>query len=326
MRVPGPGLLLRAQGARWLGLAPRPGTTVAWHRPRVPWGLAAVFLGPTLVLYFGFTIYPLFRTFYNSFFVLPTVNVEQFVGLRNFRQIFTADDVVWPAVQHTLIWSAGSSLLEIPLGLLLALALYARVPGERLFRLAWFAPMLLSYVVVGPIWLWMYNYDWGPIDSALRALGLGGLARPWLGDLGTALPALIVVTTWMFVGFNMVVFLAALHSLPAAVVEAAYIDGAGWWRTVRSIIVPLVRPTAAALTVLCVIGKMKQFALVYVMTQGGPLWATETVATYIIKRAFQWKTVDMGYPSAVATLWFLATLAVTLVLIRVLHRRQPLEF
>jgi multiple sugar transport system permease protein/raffinose/stachyose/melibiose transport system permease protein len=321
--------LLKAQGAwttKWLGLAPRPTAKVTRRKPRVSWGLGAVFLGPTLLLYFGLTIYPLFRTFYNSFFVLPTVNVEKFVGLENFRQVFAGDDVIWLAVQHSLIWSIGSSLLEIPIAFLLALALYARVPGERVFRLAWFAPMLLSYVVVGPIWLWIYDYDWGPIDVALRAVGLGRLAHPWLGNLTTALPALIVVTTWMFVGFNMVVFLAALHSLPAAVIEAAYIDGAGWWRTVRFIMVPLVWSTAAALTVLCVIGKMKQFALVYVMTKGGPLWSTETVATYIIKRAFQWKTVDLGYPSAVATLWFLATLIVTLVLIRLFHRRQQLEF
>lgn len=299
--------------------------TVARRRPPVPWGLAAVFLGPTLILYLTFTVYPLFRTFYNSLFVLPTVNVEQFVGLENFRQIFTTDTVIGPAVQHTLTWSVCSALLEIPLAFLLALGLYARVPGERIFRLAWFAPMLLSYVVVGPIWLWIYNYDWGPIDSALRVVGLGGLARPWLGNLTTALPALIVVTTWMFSGFNMVVFLAALHSLSTEVIEAAYIDGAGWWRTVGSIIVPLVWPTAAALTVLCVIGKMKQFALVYVMTQGGPLWATETVATYVIKRAFQWKTVDLGYPSAVATVWFLATLLLTLVLVQVFQRRPGHE-
>lgn len=293
--------------------------------PPVPWGLAVIFLGPTLLLYLAFTVYPLFRTFYNSFFVLPTVDVEKFVGLDNFRQIVTGDTVIWPAVQHTLFWALCSALLEIPIAFLLALALYARVPGGRLFRLAWFAPMLLSYVVVGPVWLWIYNYDWGPIDGALRAVGLGALARPWLGDLSTALPALVVVTTWMFVGFNMVVFLAALHSLPAELIEAAYIDGAGWWRTVGAIMLPLVWPTVVALTVLCVIGKMKQFALVYVMTQGGPLWSTETVATYVIKRAFQWKTVDLGYPSALATLWFLATLAVTLLLVVTFQRRPHHE-
>ena len=307
------------------GLAPVR-ATVARSSPPVPWGLGAVFLGPTLLLYLAFTVYPLVRTFYNSLFVLPTVDVEKFVGLENFRQIFTADTVIGPAVQHTLVWSICSALLEIPIAFLLALGLYARVPGERIFRLAWFAPMLLSYVVVGPIWLWIYNYDWGPIDVALRGIGLGGVARPWLGDLSTALPALIVVTTWMFVGFNMVVFLAALHSLSTEVIEAAYIDGAGWWRTVGSIMVPLVWPTAAALTVLCVIGKMRQFALVYVMTQGGPLWSTETVATYVIKRAFQWKTVDLGYPSALATLWFLATLVITLLLVQVFQRRPRHEF
>src|SRR5437588_835813 len=169
--------------------------TSARRRPPVPRGLAVIFLGPTLLLYLVFTVYPLLRTFYNSLFVLPTVDVEQFVGLENFRLIFTSDSVIWPAVRHTLSWSVCSAFLEIPIAFLLALALYARVPGERVFRLAWFAPMLLSYVVVGPIWQWIYNYDWGPIDAALRFAGLGGVARPWLGNLSTALATLWFLAT-----------------------------------------------------------------------------------------------------------------------------------
>jgi raffinose/stachyose/melibiose transport system permease protein len=217
-------------------------------------------------------------------------------------------------------------VLEIPIAFLLALALFAKVPGARFFRVAWFAPVLLSYVVVGPIWMWIYNHEWGAVNVALRAVGLGTLARPWLGDLTTALPALIVVTTWMFVGFYMVVLLAALSSVPASVLEAAWMDGAGWWRSVWTILIPLIRPTIANLIVLCVIGKLKQFALVWVMTNGGPLWATETVATYVIKRAFEWKTLDLGYPSAVATLWLTVMFAITILLMRMLQRREQLEF
>ncbi len=293
---------------------------------RVRWALAATFLGPALLLHLGFTLYPMLRTLYNSFFVVPTVDEQAFVGLQNFRDIFSADDVIWQAVRHSVLWATVSPLVEIPIAFLLALALFARVPGARFFRVAWFAPVLLSYVVVGPVWMWIYNHEWGAVNVTLRALGLGGLARPWLGDLATALPALIAVTTWMFVGFYMVVLLAALSSLPTSVLEAAWIDGAGWWRSVWAIMIPLVRPTIANLVVLSVIGKLKQFALVWVMTNGGPFWATETVATYIVKRAFEWKTLDLGYPSAVATLWLVVMLVVTVALMRVLHRREQLEF
>jgi len=292
---------------------------------RTSWPTLMLFLAPALLVYAALTAYPVVRTFYNSFFIINDIASSDFVGLAHFAEVFR-DATFLAAVRNTAIWSTVAPFLDVITGLLLALCLYAGVPFARFLRVAWFTPVLLSYVVVGIMWVWIYNYDWGPIDVALRVVGLGGLARPWLGNLTTALPSLIVVTTWMFVGFNMVVFLAALHSLPTTLLEAAHIDGAGCWRTVWTIMVPLVWPTAAALTVLCVIGKMKQFALVYVMTKGGPLWSTETVATYIIKRAFQWKTVDLGYPSAVATLWFLATLIVTLVLIGMFHRRQQLEF
>ena len=100
----------------------------------------------------------------------------------------------------------------------------------RFFRIAWFTPVLMSYIVVGIIWVWIYNYDWGAANALLRALGLERLARAWLGDPKVALPALIFVTTWMWTGFNMVVLLAALHSLPGEVIEAAELDNCGWAR------------------------------------------------------------------------------------------------
>ena len=125
------------------------------------------------------------------------------------------------------------------MALLLALALYAKVPGARFFRIAWFTPVLMSYIVVGILWVWIYNYDWGPVNVALRALGLGGLATAWLGNPNTALPALIFVTTWMWIGFNMVVLLAALHSLPKEVIEAAELDNCGWGSKLVFVILPL---------------------------------------------------------------------------------------
>ena len=184
----------------------------------------------------------------------------------------------------------------------------------------------MSYPVVGVIWLWVYNYDWGIANLVLRAVGLGSYAQAWLASPVTALPALILVTTWMFAGFNMVVLLAAIHAIPSDYLEAASIDGARAWQRTWRIMVPLLRPTIVNLVILDFIGKMKQFALVWVMTRGGPMWGTETVATYVVKRAFEWKTLDLGYPSAIAVIWFVIIFGLSLLLTRVLQRREALEF
>ena len=252
--------------------------------------------------------------------------LSEYVGFEHFREILTADDVFWKAARNSLVWGIVAPLIDLPLALALALVLYARVPFARFFRTVWFTPVLMSYPVVGVIWLWVYNYDWGIANLVLRTVGLGAYAQAWLASPSTALPSLILVTTWMFAGFNMVVLLAALHAIPAEYLEAATVDGASAARRILHIMVPLVWPTIINLAILDFIGKMKQFALVWVMTRGGPMWGTETVATYVVKRAFEWKTLDLGYPSAIAVIWFVIIFGLTLLLTRTLQRREALEF
>jgi ABC-type sugar transport system permease subunit len=296
--------------------------------PRRPWGAIALFLGPTLALYLAVVIYPILVTFYNS---VHTLRMDlgmqyEFVGLEHFREILTSDAVFWKAAGNSLTWGVVAPLVDIPLALALALVLASRVPFARFFRTVWFTPVLMSYPVVGVIWLWVYNYDWGMVNLLLRAVGLGHYAQAWLASPATALPALILVTTWMFAGFNMVVLLAAIHAIPAEYLEAALVDGATGGRRTWHIVVPLIRPTLVNLAILDFIGKMKQFALVWVMTRGGPMWGTETVATYVIKRAFEWKTLDLGYPSAIAVLWFVIIFGLSYGLTRLLQRREALQF
>lgn len=291
---------------------------------RRPWAAIVAFLLPAMTFYVALTAYPAVRTLWNSFHkVLP--RHETFIGISNYVQL-AHDDIFWKAVRNTVIWACASPLIEVTIAMLLALALYAKVPGARFFRVAWFTPVLMSYIVVGILWMWIYNNDWGPINVALRAVGLGALARPWLGDPNTALPALIFVTSWMWVGFNMVVLLAALHSLPREVLEAAELDNCGWGGKLVFIILPLVRPTILNLIVLSFIGKMKIFDLVWITTRGNPLWSTETVSTYVYKRAFEWSTFDLGYPSTIATVWFVIVLGAVLGLTRLFRLRQRLEY
>lgn len=296
--------------------------------PRRPWGAIATFLGPALAFYLAFILYPVLVTFYNSVHTLrmDMGMLYEYVGLQHFREILTSDDVFWKAARNSLTWGLISPTIDIPLALLLALLLHSKVPFARFFRTVWFTPLLMSYPVVGVIWLWVYNYDWGMANLVLRAIGLGEYVQAWLASPTTALPALILVTTWMFAGFNMVVLLAALHAIPQEYLEAATVDGAGGWRRTFYIIIPLLRPTMVNLAILAFIGKMKQFALVWVMTRGGPMWGTETVATYVIKRAFEWQTLDLGYPSAIAVLWFIIIFGLSYGLTRFLQRREALEF
>ena len=293
-------------------------------RLKSPWGSIVAFLLPAVTVYMAFTAYPAVRTFWNSFHeVLP--RGDEYIGLANYAEL-AQDDIFWRAVENTITWACVSPLIEVSVALFLALALYARIPGGRFFRVAWFTPVLMSYVVVGILWLWIYNYDWGPINAGLRAIGLDALARPWLGDPATALPSLIFVTSWMWVGFNMVVLLAAIHSLPREVVEAAELDNCGWMGKLFFVILPMIRATFLNLIVLSMIGKMKIFDLVWITTKGNPLWATETVSTYVYKRAFEWTTFDLGYPSTIAAVWFVIVLAAVLGLTWLFRLRGRLEY
>ncbi|MEP9352271.1 sugar ABC transporter permease [Xanthobacter sp. KR7-65] len=284
----------------------------------------AIFLGPGLIVYAALTAYPAFRTIFDSFFHIEGMETT-FVGLANYVELM-GDETFWIAVRNTFIWSFIAPVLDVATGLLLALALYAGVPFARFLRVAWFTPVLLSYVVVAILWMWIYNYDWGVVNVMLRAVGLGDLAASWLGDPNLALGALIVTHAWKWAGFNMVVCLAAIHSLPREVLEASELDNCGWGAKLRYVIIPMLRPTLLSLYILAFIGKMKIFDLVWIMTQGGPLWATETVSTYVYKRAFNWNTFDLGYPSAIATVWFLVVCASVLILNRVLASKDRLEY
>ena len=202
-------------------------------------------------------------------------------------------------------------------------------PGTRfapLLRVVWFTPVLMSYVVVGIIWVWIYDYDWG-LDQRDIAV-----ARPWcLRAVLAGRPVDRAVVGaggphWKWLGFNMIVFLAALHALPDEVLGAAELDNCGWFAKLVYIIVPMLRTTIVNLLVLSFIGKMMVFDLVWVMTGGGPLWSTETVSTYVYKRAFDWNTFDLGYPSAIAVLWFVIILLFVALMTQLLRQRDRLEF
>jgi raffinose/stachyose/melibiose transport system permease protein len=271
-------------------------------------------------------VYPVLRTFYNSVHTIKPQGVQEFVGLANFRELLSTDLVFWKAVGNTAIFAVIATVADVLGGLLIALCLFSRPPFAKLLRVVWFTPVLMSYVVVGVIWVWIYDYDWGLANSVLRWLGLGAWEQSWLGDPRTALGSVMVTHIWKWLGFNMIIFLAALSALPSEVLGAAELDNCGWFAKLVYIVIPMLRPTIVNLTVLSFIGKMMIFDLVWIMTGGGPLWSTETVSTYVYKRAFDWNTFDLGYPSAIAVLWFLIIMIFVVLMTRVFRQRDKLEF
>src|SRR5215468_1761591 len=158
---------------------------------QAPMGTILLFLAPALIVYAAFTIYPVLRTFYNSVHTIGPRNAQTFVGLDNFVALLTQDRVFWKAVVNTSIFTVVGTIGDVLGGLLLALCLFAKVPLARTLRVVWFTPVLMSYVVVGIIWVWLYDYDWGLVNLILGWVGLGALQQSWLGDPSTALWAVL---------------------------------------------------------------------------------------------------------------------------------------
>ncbi len=290
------------------------------------WWAIVEFLGPATLLFTLFILIPLFMTFFNSVHILRISGGESsrtFVGLQHYQDLFTKDVFFKMAIRNSVIWAVVSPFLEIPIAFLLAYIVHQALPFRRFYRVAWFLPMLISWVVIGALFRWIFNAEWGIVNVILRPIGLDHV---WLADPWTALPALISVTTWRFIGFNFVILLASLASVPEEIIDAAIVDGAGHWKRISRVILPMLKLTVISLMLLCFVGKMRVFELVWVMTRGGPAGQTETVATYIQKRAFEWNTLDMGYPSAIAVVWFIVVFASWLVLSRIFMRDEALEF
>lgn len=286
------------------------------------------FLGPAILLFGALSLYPLLMTFYNSMHILrmDMGMKSSWVGLQHYVELLSQDDIFRMSVRNSLIWAVSAPFWEIPVSYIMALYLNRRISGWRTFRVFWFTPMLFSFVVTAVIFRWIFNYEWGAVNVFLRLFGLDSMAVDWLGRTDTALPSLIFVQGWKYLGFNMVIFLAALQSIPSNLIEAAKLDGATNAKTQWHVVVPLMRATIVNLVILCFIGKMRQFELVWLMTNGGPMHYTETVATYVYKRAFNWRTLDLGYPSAIAVFWFIIILLLTVTLRNILSSKEQLEY
>jgi ABC-type sugar transport system permease subunit len=285
-------------------------------RDRLFWRL--IFLTPPLALYATVVIWPLLDSFrysitnWNGFDPAFT-----YVGLDNFARVLT-DPLFRGAILHTLVWTIAAILLPTGLGFALALLIDRKVRGAGVFKSIFYLPICLSAIVVGQIWIWIYEPGWGLLNTALTGIGAETLKTAWLADPDTSLLAVIVAWSWQQTGLAMVIFLSGLTIIPQPLLEAADIDGATRWQRLCHVIVPMLKPATIVVIALSVINSLKGFDIVYIMTAGGPFHSSDTLAIFMYNESF--KKYRMGYGSAIAVFLFVITLTIIAVYFRQLKK------
>lgn len=279
-----------------------------------------LFLLPAMILFLLFVIYPIFRSVYYSLFnwngLGPAVD---FVGLRNFITILT-DKVFLMALRNGLLIVGFSLALQLPLSLALAVLVGRNLPGRAIFRVIFFMPYVLSEVNTAIMWMLLYNPD--PERGFLNAILslIPGLhPQNWLGNTHIVLISVFIALTWKYFGFHMLLYLTGLQNIPKEIEEAARMDGANSFQNFFSITLPLLGSTIRTSVYLSVLGSLQQFIMVWIMTKGGPVNASETLATYMYR--FGFVRFQLGYGSAVALYMFLICLIFSVIYQRL--TRQP---
>ncbi len=257
----------------------------------------AIFVGPTLLLFFGIVLIPIFVSSYYSLLDWNGVTKPTFIGLDNYVEMFT-DSRALNSMKNSLLYAGASVFIQLPISLLLALILASGIKGEGFYRTVYFIPVLLSTVVIAQLWSKIYNADYGMLNTLLTNIGLPHLAQDWLGQRETALTASFIPTLWQYVGYHMLLMYAGAKSVSPELIEAAKIDGASTIRTAFSIVIPLMKPILKVSLVFSVIGALKIFDLIYVLTGGGPFFTTEVPSTLMYTTIFD--TYRYGYGSALS--------------------------
>lgn len=283
-------------------------------RPGAPWW----FVLPALVFYLFAVIVPSVQGTAFAFTDWDGLSSQKsFVGLDQFRRLVSDGDARG-AIAHTLVIGVGITVVQTLVGLLLALGVHSRIKSRNVLRVLFFAPAVITSVATGYLWRHLLDVN-GAVNSALSTLGLGALRQNWLGSPDLALYAVVGVIVWQFAGYSMVIFLAGLQGIPEEVIEASHLDGAGPLRRFWSITRPFLAPAFTITLMLSIIGGLKLFDQVWVMTGGGPGGATETISTLIYKNAFQFG--DLAYSTAMALVLTAFVAVISTVQYRALSRQ-----
>ena len=258
-----------------------------------------IFLFPALILFLTIIIVPIFMSMTYSLTEWDGIGKKVFTGFDNYKELFlTNSDGFWRAVKNSLIFAAGSVFVQLPISLILALILARGVKGERFYVSVYFIPVLISTVVIGQLWMKIYNPQYGLLNTVLRSMGLDKLAGNWLGDTKKVIFAVMVPVLWQYIGYHMLLMYASVRSISEEIFEAARIDGANGIQTALHITIPLMKPILKVCVTFAVVGSLKNFDLVYVMTDGGPAGASQLPSTLMVETIFSRNMY--GYGSSMA--------------------------
>lgn len=280
-------------------------------REKIKWGDAIwgyLLIAPAFIFIFGFTFIPVIGAFGISLTKWDLLTPAEFTGFDNYQKIFT-DSVATKTLLNTFYYTFVSVPLGIIISLLLASFLNQKIRGLTIFRTFYYLPVISSTVAVSMIFRWVLDSQYGLLNESLSIFGISPI--PWLTDPAWAMPAVILVTVWRSLGFNMLVLLAALQDVPKELHEAAAMDGATAFHKFFYVSIPLITPAIFFVTMTSLIGSFQSFDLVYNMTQGGPARATSLIGYYLYEQAF--KYLNMGYGAAIAFVLFFFILIITLI-------------
>lgn len=280
---------------------------------------AILMLGVPLALVLSWVMWPALQSIYISTLRWNGTSQPQFVGADNFESLLD-DPMFLVALENNIKWLVVFGVFSIMGGLLVALVVHEQIAGWRLYRSAFFAPIAISFVVTGFIWKWMF----APtciINSALESVGASALTANWLGEPDLALWSIIVSATWRQIGYIMILFLAGLKAVDQFTIEAATVDGAGYWRRLWYVILPALGPSTTTVTAVTVIDSLRTFDIIWTMTQGGPFNSTQVLSTLMWREAFG--SYNLGYASAIAVVILVLTLGfVILYLLRAIPKES----
>lgn len=270
------------------------------------WGY--IFAAPWIIGFLVFGIYPMGMSLYYSLCQFDVLRIPLFIGLSNYKTLLFDDPYFWTTIGNTLYYVGFRTPLCILGSLLLASLLHNSLRGARVFRTIFFIPSVITGVVLSVIWLWMYNPQYGLINTVLAYFGVQGPL--WLQSHHWSKPAIVLMSLWSIGGGRMLVFLAALQGIPKHLYEVVDLDGGGWWQKFIYVTLPLISPILFLWTVMEVIISFQVFVEAYVMTKGGPLNSTLFYNLYLYNKAFD--DYSMGYASALAWLLLIITLVITI--------------
>ncbi len=248
--------------------------------------------------------------------------LEDFVGLSNYVSVLT-NDVFTGALLNNLTIIVGSIVLQLPLGLAIALLLNRNMRGQGLLRTIVFVPFVLSEVIAGVVWFQLLQPRYGVIDTVLDGIGLQGPEQGWLGDPDIALWTVLIVLTWKYLGLAVLLFLAGLQGVPDDLYEAAQLDGASWWQVQRKITIPLLGPTIRTWAFLSMIGSLQLFDMVWILTRGGPANSTTTMVTFLVNEGTNRQ--NYGIAGAASMILFVIALTMAVLYQRFVLRRDTKE-